>query len=140
MPTMKRLPKRHGQSLTKTRALAYPRTPRNAYRPRARVKRVNSKQAFNDVPGLSEKEAVALRPLPGLHPSLQQRNEPDRKQRLFGDPSVGLVDLDQRLGVAGRPQRNDHAAAWLQLIDQGTRGLRRSRSHDDAVIGRLRRP
>ena len=71
---------------------------------------------------------------------MQERHEADRKQGLVGDAGLGLVDLHERLRVAGFAQGDDHPPAWLQLIEQGLGDFRRGGGDDDAVERRLRRP
>ena len=91
---------------------------------------VVARAAFT-APGLARADSCA---------AMHQWYEAHRQQLRLADARLGLVDLDKLLGIARLAERDDHAAADLELIDQGQRGLDGRRGHDDAVVGRLRRP
>src|SRR5215472_17188641 len=60
--------------------------------------------------------------------------EGDRQQCLGADRPVGkLLDQHQLLHQEGGANRNDHAPARLELLEQGRWNLRRRCGDDDAV-------
>src|SRR4029078_2012393 len=110
-----------------------------------RVKRASSYQA---VKSLAE-EGLAVVAGPGFPfglaradpgSAMHERHEAHRQKFRLADPRLGLVDLDELLGVACVAEWDDHAAAHRELIDQSRRRLIGCRGHDDAVERRLWRP
>jgi hypothetical protein len=77
---------------------------------------------------------MAARNATALAAPAGQRDELDRQEPTGVHPFLCvLLDQHQALGHEGWPNRNDHAAARLELLDQWRRNVTCCRGYDDGI-------